>query len=140
MSATSARGLFRATGKKSKPVQMRFDDGSYGHAEALEREADDFYPTPPAPTRALLWAERMRLRDFPTIWEPAAGDGAMVREMEFVGHNVVASDLVDRGCGAEIQSFYDFAAPLAPAILTNPPLPSAMRLGQRERPLAEARA
>ncbi len=120
-SPVSARGLFRATGKKSKPVQMRFDDGSYGHAEALEREADDFYPTPPEPTRGLLSAELTRLREFPRIWEPAAGDGAMVREMERVGLSVVASDLVDRGGGAEIRSFYDFAAPAAPAILTNPP-------------------
>jgi hypothetical protein len=31
------------------------------------------------------------------------------------------SDLIDRGCGAEIRSFYDFDRPLAPAIVTNPP-------------------
>lgn len=117
----SARGLFRATGKKSKPVQMRFDDGSYGHVEALERETDDFYPTPPEPTRALLSAELSRLRDFPCIWEPAVGDGAMVREMERVGLTVVASDLVDRGCGASINSFYEFGYPAANAIVTNPP-------------------
>jgi hypothetical protein len=117
----SARGLFRATGKKSKPVQFRFDDGSYGHVEALEREADDFYPTPPEPTRALLWAEHRRLRDFATIWEPAAGDGAMVRELEGIDYWVVKSDIIDRGCGATIRSFYDFSAPLASAIVTNPP-------------------
>jgi hypothetical protein len=121
MQAASARGLFRATGKKSKPVQMRFDDGSYGHTEALERETDDFYPTPPEPTRALLSAELSRLRDFGIIWEPAAGDGAVVREMERVGLTVAASDLVDRNCGATIRSFYDFSVPFASAIVTNPP-------------------
>ena len=74
----SARGLFRATGKKSKPVAIRDLEGNYVKTEALEREKDDFYPTPPEPTRAFLHAEIDRLRDFGTIWEPAAGDGAMV--------------------------------------------------------------
>jgi len=117
----SARGLFRATGKASKPVAVRLLDGSYSKTDSLERERDDFYPTPPEPTRAFLHAERDRLRDFGTIWEPACGDGAMVREMESVGLRVVASDLIDRGCGAEIRSFYDWSFPAAGAIVTNPP-------------------
>jgi hypothetical protein len=119
--AVSARGLFRATGNKSKPVAVRLLDGSYEHAEILEREENDFYPTPPEPTRAFLHAEIDRLREFDSIWEPAAGDGAMVRLMQEHGHRTVHSDLVDRGCDAEIRSFYDFSAPLAPAIVTNPP-------------------
>jgi len=45
----------------------------------------------------------------------------MVREMEAVGLKVVASDLVDRDCGAEIRSFYDWSFPAAGAIVTNPP-------------------
>lgn len=117
----SARGLFRATGKASKPVPVRMLDGSYSKADSLEREPDDFYPTPPEPTRAFLHAEIDRLLDFGTIWEPAAGDGAMVREMESVGLTVRASDLIDRGCGADIRSFYDFPVAPARAILTNPP-------------------
>jgi len=121
MTAVSARGLFRATGKSSKPVPVRLLDGSYVKADSLEREKDDFYPTPPEPTRAFLHAEIDRLRDFGTIWEPAAGDGAMVREMESLGLRVVASDLIDRGCGAEIRSFYDWSFPAAGAIVTNPP-------------------
>ncbi|GAA4169234.1 hypothetical protein [Shinella granuli] len=116
----SARGLFRATGKASKPV-LTLLDGEIVKADALEREKDDFYPTPPEPTRAFLHAEIDRLRDFGTIWEPAAGDGAMVREMESVGLTVRASDLVDRGCGADIRSFYDFPVAPAAAIVTNPP-------------------
>lgn len=119
--AVSARGLFRATGKKSKPVPRQMLDGSYERIEALEREKDDFYPTPPEPTRAFLHAEFDRLRDFGVIWEPAAGDGAMVREMESLGLTVRASDLVDRGCDADIRSFYDFPIAPASAIVTNPP-------------------
>ena len=117
----SARGLFRATGKKSKPVVIRDLDGSYIKSDSLEREPNDFYPTPPEPTRALLHAEHSRLLDFVRIWEPAAGDGAMVREMESLGFRVNASDLIDRGCGAEIKSFYEYETARAPAILTNPP-------------------
>ena len=119
--ATSSRGLFRATGNKSKPVAQRLLDGSYATVDGLERESDDFYPTPPEPTRAFLHAEIDRLRAFPGIWEPAAGDGAMAREIAAIGLPVVMSDLVDRGCGAVIRSFYDFKLGLAPAIITNPP-------------------
>lgn len=124
MTAVSSRGLFRATGKASKPVAVRSGidlAGAFERADFLEREKDDFYPTPPEPTRALLHAEIDRLRDFPVIWEPAAGDGAMVREMEAVGLTVRASDLVDRGCDADIRSFYDFQVAASPAIVTNPP-------------------
>lgn len=120
---TSARGLFRATGKQSKPVPMLMLDGTYEKVEHLEREKDDFYPTPPEPTRAILHAELNRLLDFQTIWEPAAGDGAMMREMQALGMNVHASDLVDRGCGAELRSFYQYQEIDRPcrAIVTNPP-------------------
>ena len=119
----SARGLFRATGKHSKPVPARLLDGSLEIVEHLERETDDFYPTPAQATRAFLFAEQERLRDFQTIWEPAVGDGAMSREMKALGFDVFGSDMVDRGCGATIRSFYDFNACDAPsrAIATNPP-------------------
>lgn len=122
MSAPSASGLFRATGKKPKPVLVRdLLTGEITRTEKLAREKDEFYPTPPEPTRAFLHAEAPRLRDFGTVWEPACGDGAMVRELQALGLKVVASDLVDRGCGAEIRSFYDWSFPAAGAIVTNPP-------------------
>lgn len=123
MAKASARGLFRATGKKPKPVAVRNLLGEIVKVDSLEREADDFYPTPPEPTRAFLAAELQRLRNFPTIWEPSAGDGAMCREMVTLGLDVIASDLVDRGCGADVRSFYDFQRQGRPAraIVTNPP-------------------
>lgn len=130
MSAPSARGLFRATGKRSNPVAIRSGvdlAGKFEMAAHLEREKDDFYPTPPEPTRAFLHAEIERLRGFPVIWEPAAGDGAMVREMEAVGLTVTASDLIDRGCGATIGSFYDFEVARSTAIVTNPPFAECNR-------------
>src|SRR5690554_4879341 len=123
MTAASARGLFRATGHKPKPtVQMQLD-GTLARVDAgLERESDDFYPTPPEPIRALLHAEIDRLRDFPAIWDASAGDGALVREMESVGLKVIASDLIDRGCpGAELRDFYDFDVAPSKATVQNPP-------------------
>lgn len=122
MSAVSARGLFRATGNKPKPVVVQMLDGSFAKSDAgLEREADDFYPTPPEPIRALLHAEIYRLRDFDAVWDASAGDGALVREMESVGLKVIASDLIDRGCGAEIKDFYDFTEAPSKATVQNPP-------------------
>lgn len=117
----SARGLFRATGKASKPVPTRLPDGSYAKIDSLEREKDDFYPTPPEPIRAFLHAEIDRLLEFGSVWDGSAGDGALVREMEAVGLTVLASDLIDRGCGAEIRDFYDFTQAPARATVQNPP-------------------
>lgn len=117
----SAKGLFRATGKTSKPVPVRLLDGTYSKAEGLEREKDDFYPTPPEPIRALLHAEIERLRSFDSVWDGSAGDGALVREMEAMGLTVHASDLIDRGFGAVIRDYYDFTVPLSMASVQNPP-------------------
>lgn len=117
----SARGLFRATGKKSKPVAVRNLDGTIIKVDSLEREKDEFYPTPVEPIRAIVHAEIGRLRDFPLIWGPACGTGVIGRELRAHGLNTFDSDLIDRGCGAEIRSFYDYAKAPAPAILENPP-------------------
>lgn len=117
----SARGLFRATGKKSKPVPTMDLAGNLVIADQLEREPDEFYPTPPEPIRALLSAELPRLREFACVWDASAGDGALVREMEAVGLDVVASDLVDRGAGFEIKSFYDFDRAPSKCSVQNPP-------------------
>ena len=43
----SAKGLFRATGNKSRPTVRMLDGELQRVDDALEREADDFYPTPP---------------------------------------------------------------------------------------------
>ena len=59
-----------------------------------------------------------------TIWEPAAGRGAIVRELRSAGHVLIASDLVARDFPLNFVS--DFltttAAPAGcKAIVTNPP-------------------
>lgn len=119
--ARSAKGLFRATGKKPKQISLKLGDGIVKIDGGLPRKKNDFYPTPPEPIRAYLKAEIHRLKEFEKIWEPAAGDGAMIREFERAGLRAYASDIIDRGCGAEIKSFYDYKKPVLPAIVTNPP-------------------
>lgn len=124
--AQSARGLFSAMGKTSRPVAVRLpgtDDaaGEIVMAEALEREAADFYPTPPEPTRALVAAEGARIRQFCAVWEPACGDGAMMRDLAECGIGSIGSDIIDRGCGAVIRDFFDFETAPQSAIVTNPP-------------------
>lgn len=88
-----------------------------GDDHAKERHADDFYPTPPAATASLLSVETF---DGP-VWEPACGDGAISKVFEASGHQVISSDLVDRGYG---ESRIDFLMELQPRgahIVTNPP-------------------
>lgn len=117
--ASRGTGLFRATGKRARPVLQRLD-GGFAEVEGVEREPADFYPTPPEPTRALLRAEGERLRELGTIWEPACGNGAMLREIEAAGFDAIGSDLHDRGCGHRID-FFATEWPLGQAIVTNPP-------------------
>lgn len=130
MAAASARGLFRATWKAGKPIDILTGEdlaGAFEHPQLLQRDPDEFYPTPPEPTQAFLYTERDRLKEFGTIWESAAGDGAMVREMHAVGLPVFASDMVDRGCGYTIKNFYDFKQAPSAASVTNPPFAECNR-------------
>lgn len=119
MTAPSARGLFRATGKTSTHVIKTLS--GFERTTEAPREVDDFYPTPPEPTRALLRAEGVRLRKFSSIWEAAAGDGAMAREIQAFGLPVIKTDLIDRGCGAETVDFFAITTRRADAMITNPP-------------------
>lgn len=81
------------------------------------REKDDFYPTPPEGTEALLRVESF---DGP-IWEPACGDGAISKVLEANGYSVVSSDLVARGYGESGVDFLMEWQGRAPNIVTNPP-------------------
>jgi hypothetical protein len=82
-----------------------------------DREKDDFYPTPVAATRALLARETFG----PRIWEPACGDGAISKVFAEAGHDVVSTDLFDRGFGESRVDFLMEHKLLAPEIVTNPP-------------------
>ena len=85
--------------------------------DPINREKDDFYPTWPEATEALLRVESF---DGP-IWEPACGEGDMSRVLEAAGYEVFSTDLIDRGYGQSGRDFLLEWAPLAPNIVTNPP-------------------
>lgn len=84
--------------------------------------ADNFYPTPPEATRALMSVETFD----GDIWEPACGEGHIVRVLKEAGHCVVATDLNDRGFGTAGIDFLAQPKPLARHIITNPPYGSGL--------------
>jgi len=92
-----------------------------GDAPHGDRQADDFYPTPQIGTESLLRVEKFS----GPIWEPACGDGAICRVLSAAGHEVIASDLVDRGLGGG-DDFLLSSRLLAPNIVTNPPFGIAL--------------
>ena len=89
--------------------------------DKANRERDDFYPTPPAATEALLRVEAFS----GLIWEPACGDGAISKVLESAGHEVLSSDLIDRGYGRPGVDFLLDYQTTAPNIITNPPFKHA---------------
>ncbi|HET8996154.1 MAG TPA: hypothetical protein VFN42_05755 [Acetobacteraceae bacterium] len=89
------------------------------HISGYERESRDFYRTPAWVTAALL--RHVTLRG--PVWEPCCGDGAMATVLADHGHQVVASDIVDRGYGRPGVDFFTcqrFPTGCA-AMVTNPP-------------------
>lgn len=119
--ASSTQALFRATRRKS-PAQGLFPDQPLGAAPAKAREEHDFYPTfQPEPIAALLAAEAAFLPVGLPIWEPACGAGDMARMLVEAGHQVIATDLVDRGHGRAGVDFLATTRALAPRVVTNPP-------------------
>jgi len=93
---------------------------AYSAAQTVDhenREKDDFYPTWPGATHALLAVEKF---DGP-IWECAAGEGDMSRVLIDAGYEVISTDLVDRGfCESKVDFLMEWT-PRAPNIVTNPP-------------------
>ena len=97
------------------------------HSGGSNRKADpalpDFYPTPSWVTDALLDREKFT----GTIWEPACGNGAIVKQLEKRGHNVYASDLFEYGFGETGKDFFSHAGALKRGglvydnLITNPP-------------------
>jgi len=80
------------------------------------REKDDFYPTPPAATQALLDREKFDGQ----IYECACGDGAMSEVLIENGYDVYSSDLINRGYGETGIDFLKTEKPFD-NIITNPP-------------------
>ena len=103
-----------------------------GGNSSTGRKESDFYPTPPEATVALL--KFLGLPPQTHIWEPACGEGHMVKAMEAMGYKVT---------GTDIRMGYDFLSePPIPCdwIITNPPFRLAAdfirRCAEYEKPFA----
>lgn len=101
----------------------------------VNREKDDFYPTPPYAVEALLERETF----VGPIWEPACGDGAISSVLKHRGHHVQSTDLVDRGYGVPRVDFLMEFATQAPNIITNPPFKLAAPFAWKALELATAK-
>jgi hypothetical protein len=93
---------------------------------------DDFHETPREAVEALLSVEVF----CGPIWEPACGRGAISQVLEEHGHEVISTDLVDRGYGRGGIDFLMEWQPLAPSIVTNPPFKLALEFARRACDLA----
>lgn len=92
----------------------------------------DAYFSPPEAVASLLNIEADRLPR--RIWEPAAGDGAIVRPLREAGHTVIATDIADYGL-ADCKTGVDYlkAKPVAGVggVVTNPPYKLAVQFAQK---------
>lgn len=105
-----------------------------GGNTAYKRSNADFYPTPPDVTFALL--NFLRLSEAKNvIWEPACGEGHMVKQIRKMGYDVF---------GTDIRTGTDFLTADPPRyftwIITNPPFSLSeqfiRRCGELKRPFA----
>jgi hypothetical protein len=103
--------------------------------DAENREANDFYPTHPGATKALLSVEPFE----GPIWEPACGEGDITRVLEEAGHTVISTDLVDRGFGEARRDFLMEWQPQAPNIITNPPFKLASEFVEKSLSLTTSK-
>ena len=119
----SAKSLFRATKAKPMDEGQALFHATESRKPDAPRRANDFYPTvQPEAIRALLAYDGDRILQSEGCWEPACGDGALVREIRASGLPCYASDLIDRGCPDSSQvDYFTCLRSRARAIITNPP-------------------
>jgi hypothetical protein len=89
---------------------------------AYQRQDGDWYPTPRWITE--LICEEVPLRGL--VWEPAAGDGAMVKVLREYGHTVFCGDIVGPDLGFPDNMREDFLknhrdCQIMCSVVTNPP-------------------
>lgn len=99
-----------------------------GGAGMVERRRNDYYPTPPEATVALLREEgahvrkALKLTGAGSIWEPCGRGGAIATVLESQGLCVTASDIVaDPVHRVAQQDLLLAAAPMSMVAITNPP-------------------
>lgn len=90
----------------------------------------DAYFTPREAIVSLIAIEQEHLPKW--IWEPACGDGAIVRPLREAGYNVTASDIKNYGFPCEIIDYFRMLPdPTIRGIVTNPPFKLAIRFAEK---------
>lgn len=82
-----------------------------------EREENDFYATQPIAAEWLMKIEDLNHN----IWECACGQGHLAKPLIKAGHNVLSTDLIDRGFGRGGVDFLKQTEVFNGDIVTNPP-------------------
>jgi len=100
--------------------------GASSHTEE-EREKDDYYATEPGAIDVLLGVEGFE----GVIWEPACGEGHLSKRLLELGHEVISTDLVDRGYGVGGVDFLMQMEMRGRNIITNPPYKYAQGFAER---------
>jgi hypothetical protein len=99
------------------------------------RHKDDFYPTWPAATKALLAHEQFQ----GFVWEPACGAGDMSRVLREAGYLVTSTDLHDHGYGRPGADFLAYKGPGLGDVITNPPFKHAQAFIEKALSLPNTR-
>lgn len=90
--------------------------GASNHTDK-ERQSEDFYATEPRAAELLLELEEFN----ENIWECACGQGDLAKVFVEHGHNVISTDLIDRGYGEGGIDFLQCTEVFDGDIITNPP-------------------
>lgn len=102
---------------KTKPSSSTIIGGNHKGT----RQQNDFYPTHPDCTHALLKLELQHIRK-KKVLEPCCGDGAISKILTGLGIETVSRDLIDRGFGDVGEDFLTSTDNGGcDALITNPP-------------------
>lgn len=119
----------RGQGKKQRDA-ARAGNGYAALNDAAKADGE-FYPTPPEATEALIRAERGRIDALrhdggalgaagDPVWDPACGEGAILKVFRKNGLPIVGTDLYDRGFSRGGDDFLRTAR-RSRIVVTNPP-------------------
>ena len=114
--------------KKTKRNSVYTTLGASNHTEK-ERQIDDYYATEPYAIDVLMKETGVVFNG--TIWEPACGGGHLSERIKDFGHEVVSTDLVNRGYGQSGIDFLNCEVALGNNIITNPPYKFALEFCEK---------
>lgn len=123
-------GLF-AEPELAGPAPRGLGRALAGGGDKVRRQPNDYYPTPPEATRALLRKEAawINISGPSAVWEPCGRGGAIIRELRAAGFDTVGSDIVpDPAHGVIEADLLRIERKMARKVVTNPPFTLAAEM------------